>query len=102
MNTYVMFTRLSPEAAHTPKSLEPLERSVMDHVRADCREVKWEASYALLGPYDYLDVFSAPDVATATKVSALVRTYGHAQTEVCPATTWSEFKSVIESLPEAA
>jgi len=37
-------------------------------------------------------------VDTASKVSALVRTYGHAQTEVWGATEWSHFKDVVRSL----
>lgn len=102
MNTFIMLTRVSPEAAHTPRSLENLERDAMDHIREECPEVKWMASYAVLGPYDYVDIFTAPDLETATKISALMRTFGHAQTEVCPATEWRNFKTMIESFKKAA
>lgn len=102
MNTFVMFTRISPEAAHSPKELGMLERQTMDHVHAECPKIKWIASYALLGPYDYLDIFTAPDVETATKVSAIVRTYGHAHSEVCPATEWKKFKGMMGELRKAA
>jgi hypothetical protein len=32
-------------------------------------------------------------------VSALIRTYGRAQTEVWPATEWEQFKGILHGLP---
>jgi hypothetical protein len=36
---------------------------------------------------------------TAFKISALIRTFGHAYTEVWPATEWTRFKDLIRNLP---
>lgn len=99
MSTFVMLTRLNPDAVRSPRGLEELERNAMKRVRAECPDVEWLCSYALLGPYDYLDVFIANDIDTAAKVSALIRTFGHAHTEVWAATEWDRFKEIVRTLP---
>lgn len=98
MLTFVMLTRLSPDAVRSPQTLEELERNAMERVRKECPEVEWISSYAILGPCDYLDIFRTKDVETAAKVSTLVRTFGHAQTEIWSATEWSRFKEIVRRL----
>lgn len=98
MPSFVLLTRLSPQALHQPRSFETLERHVAEQVREHCPEVKWLHSYALLGPWDYLDVIDAPDLEAATRVSVLVRSHGQAHTEIWPAMGWPEFKAVLRSV----
>jgi uncharacterized protein with GYD domain len=95
MATFVMLTRLAPTAVRSPDDLKALESKAVAAVKEHCPAVEWKADYAVLGPYDYLDVFEAPDLETATKVSMLIRTVGHAQTEVWPVTAWERFKQLI-------
>ncbi len=102
MTTFIMLTQLSHQSLESPNKLEELERQVMDRIRSDCPDVEWQSSFAVLGPYDYIDVFRAPDVEAATKVATIVRTFGHAQTEIWAATEWPRFKELIRELPEAA
>lgn len=99
MTTFIMLTRLNTEAVRSPRGLEKLERDVMKHVRDECPDVEWLGSYAVLGPCDYLDVFIANDIETAARVSALIRTFGHAQTEIWTATEWDRFKEIVRTLP---
>ena len=100
MSIFVLLTRLSPEALHQPRSFETLERRVDEQVRAHCPGVKWLSSFALLGPWDYMDVIEAPDIEAATRVSVLVRSHAHAHTEIWPAMHWHQFKELLHSLSE--
>lgn len=101
MATFVMLTRLTHGALVSPSSLENLEREVMERIRAECPGVEWVASYAVLGPYDYIDVFKAPDQDAAMKVATVLRTFGHAQTEIWGAVEWDRFKELVRYLPPA-
>jgi uncharacterized protein with GYD domain len=100
MSAFVMVTRVDPAALRSPQSLEQLEHQVAESVRVQCPRVKWLASYAVLGPYDYVDIFEAPDIETAAKVSTLVRTSGRAHSEIWAATEWQKFKRMVHSMPK--
>ena len=95
MPTYAMLTRLTPEAVKAPADLKQLEKKVAERVRKDCPQVKWLANYAILGPYDYLDLFEAPDEETAAKVVMITRSFGHAQTETWTILPWERFERII-------
>jgi uncharacterized protein with GYD domain len=101
MNTFVMLTRVAPTSVHTPQTFEALARQAADHIRRECPDVTWLANYAVLGRYDYVDIFTAPDVATATRVSTIIRSYGGADAEVLPATEWREFKDMLHGVTHA-
>ena len=102
MPTFIMLTRLNADAVRSPRALEQLERDAMKCIREECPDVEWLSSYAVLGPCDYLDVFIANDIETAAKVSTLLRTFGHAQTEIWTATEWDRFKEIVRTLPGPA
>lgn len=71
MHTFVLMTKLAPEMSKQVKDQERLGREWLDQVKEKCPEVKFLSHYALLGPYDYLDIYEAPDEETAAKVSLI-------------------------------
>jgi uncharacterized protein with GYD domain len=97
MATYVRLTQLSPDAIPDPATIDQLGQKLIDKLNTECPEAKWTASYALLGPYDYLDLFEAPDNETAAKVAVIVRSFGHATTETWPATPWEQFRDMLRT-----
>ena len=48
-----------------------------------------------------LDIFEAPDIEAATKVATIIRTFGHARTEIWAATEWDRFTEIVRYLPPA-
>ncbi|MCD6026363.1 MAG: hypothetical protein K0R08_882 [Solimicrobium sp.] len=100
MTTFILLTRLSNETLRTPASMEAFEKEAVQQIHQECPDVKWLHNFAILGRYDYLDIFTAPDMETAMKVSALIRSYGRAHSEIWPATEWQNFKTIIRSLVE--
>jgi uncharacterized protein with GYD domain len=95
MAQYIVLTRVSPEAVKKPEGLLDLEQKVKDRVASECPQVKWTANYAVMGPYDYIDLFEAPDNETAMRVSTIIRSEGNASTELWPATEWSQFRDQV-------
>ncbi len=71
MKTFVLMTKLAPEVSRKVEDREEQGRVWLDEVRRKCPEVKFLAHYALLGPYDFLDIYEAPDEEAAAKVSMI-------------------------------
>lgn len=100
MSLFVLLTRLTSEEVKPSFTVRKKEHDVIETIRRACPEVKWVADYAILGPYDYLDVFEAPDTETAMKVSAIVRSVAGAHTEVWPATRWKVHNELMRDVAE--
>lgn len=81
MPTFGMLRRLDSEAVRSPKALEELKQQAMRRVRERRPGVEWLSGFAVLGPYDDIEVSRAEDIETATKVSAPIRSFGHAHAE---------------------
>ena len=72
MKTFILMTKLSPEVARQVQDRARLGRAWLEEVKKKCPEVKFVAHYALLGDFDFLDIYEAPDEETAAKVSMIV------------------------------
>jgi uncharacterized protein with GYD domain len=69
-------------------------------VQAACPEVKWLAHYALLGPYDHMDIYEAPDIETAHRVSLISRASGALSAESWGALPYDRFLKLLEEVQE--
>jgi hypothetical protein len=74
--TFVLLTRLPPDAAWTPEALEALQREAGRRLQDDDAEVEWIDDCVAFGPYDHLDVFHLANVETATRAATLVLVRG--------------------------
>ena len=82
MPTYVLMTKLAPASLQSRRTAG---RDWIAKVAALCPDLKWVSHYALLGPYDFMDVYEAPDDKTAFRVSLLSRELGAVSAESWPA-----------------
>jgi len=71
MSTYILMTKLSPEVTKKMKDRDSIGQRWMEEVKKKCPEVKFISHYGLLGAYDFMDIYEAPDEETAAKVSMI-------------------------------
>ena len=91
MATYVILSRISPEAFRDPKDFKKLADAVSAKIKRDCPVVTWKDSYATLGRFDVVDIVESDDLKEVEKAAMIIRAYGHSTTETLPATPWKEF-----------
>jgi len=91
MKTFILMTKLAPEACQDMKNRGQKGRAWLEQVKQKCPEVKFIAHYALLGPYDFMDIYEAPDVETAAKVSMISLANGAFTSESWPTITYKRF-----------
>ena len=89
MAIYVMLTTLTDEGRKTIKDKPQRIKEVNKEVEA--MGVKILAQYALLGPYDFVNILEAPDNKTITKVALELGSRGTLQTMTMAAMKLDEF-----------
>ncbi len=100
MPTFVLMTRIAPEELQDVDDRRAKGKRWLNKVQTACPQVKWLAHYALLGPYDYMDIYEAPDVETATRVSLISRASGAVSAESWPALPYDTFLKLLEEVQE--
>lgn len=98
MGTYILMTKLTPEISADLKRREAIGKEWKKKVDKQCPDVKWIAHYALLGPYDFMDIYQAKDELTAAKVSMLTRASGALSAESWPAIEWAKFIEIVNEM----
>ena len=98
MKTFILMTKLSPEFIKNPKSRAAKGRTWLDLVKKKCPEVKFLSHYALLGNFDFLDIYEAPDEETAAKVSMISLSHGATAAESWSAIPYKRYLKIIKGL----
>jgi uncharacterized protein with GYD domain len=98
MPTFVLMTRLAAGAMHDAQGRRKTGKEWLHKVKETCPGVKWIAHYAILGPYDFMDIYEAPDVDTAHKVSLISRAEGALTAESWQAMPYDQFMKLFEAI----
>ncbi len=98
MPRFVLMTRLAPEAVRDAEVRRAMGRAWLTKVKTRCPEVQWVAHYAILGPYDFMDIYDAPSVETAHKVSLITRAEGAVSAESWQALPYEDFLEVLKQV----
>ncbi|MFX1573064.1 MAG: GYD domain-containing protein [Promethearchaeota archaeon] len=96
MPIYVLATKLqNPDLVEKRKEQgEKWLRIVRDKIP----DIKWIAHYAILGPYDFLDIFEVKNEKEAAKVSLISRSAGATFAESWTAIPYLEFLELVDGL----
>lgn len=98
MPTFVLMTKLAAGSMHDPRGVRATGKEWLHKVRESCPDVKWVAHYALLGPYDFMDIYEARDAETAHKVSLISRAEGAVTAESWQALPYDRFLKLFETV----
>ncbi len=98
MQTYILLTKLAPEANEQLKDRDRTSHEWYNKVKKECPEVRFIAHYALLGQYDFLDIYEAPDEETATKISMISRMGGALYAETLIAIEHKKFIDLVNAM----
>ena len=98
MKTFILMTKLSAEISMHMKERQTLGRNWLDEVKSKCPEVKFLSHYALLGEFDFLDIYEAPDDETAAMVSLISRENGAIEAQSLTAIPYKDFLELTKKL----
>jgi uncharacterized protein with GYD domain len=98
MPTFILMTKLAAGSMHDAGGVRRTGKEWLQKVKESCPDVKFTAHYAILGPYDFMDIYEAPDSETAHKVSLISRAEGATAAESWQALPYDRFLRVLESV----
>ncbi|MEE9443281.1 MAG: GYD domain-containing protein [candidate division Zixibacteria bacterium] len=98
MQTFILMTKLSAESGKKIKERAKLGHIWMKQVKESCPEVNFIAHYALLGSFDFLSIYEAPNPDVAAKVSMISLANGAYQAQSWTAIEYKRFIELTEEL----
>jgi uncharacterized protein with GYD domain len=98
MTTFILMSKVAAESVKRVKNLPAMDKAFERKLKAQCPEVKRIASYALLGSYDFMHIFEAPDAVNAAKVALLANEFGAGSTQTLTAIPFAEFGKLLKEM----
>ncbi len=105
MRTVVMMTKITAGDAELVEVGSKLKnrandvRFWMEKICEMCPGVTFKAHYALLGQWDFMDIYEAPDEATIAQVSLYIKSQGAFQVESWLAIPYDQITGPAKSQP---
>ena len=100
MSTYILVTKLSSESLGNLDGIEENGTKWKRTIEEKCPEVRFICHYSILGPYDFLSIFEAPNEQVASKVSLISMSFGAQKAESWIAIPYHDFIKQIRDLTE--
>jgi uncharacterized protein with GYD domain len=94
MATYIMLSRLTDKGAETVKMNPGRIKTVDKEIEA--LGIKVIAQYAVLGPYDFVNIIEAPDNMAVARVAAELAARGTIRVQTMPAIPIDEFMAKFQ------
>jgi len=98
MPTYVLLTKLGPDLTKEMKHRREIGKEWKKKVKEICPGVKFIAHYALLGTYDFLDIYEAANEEEAALVSMISRSAGAVSAESMTAIPYGRYLELVEKV----
>ena len=104
MKTWVMVSKVASRNAGMVEVGSGLRdrtanvKAWLEEIKDKCPEVRFKAHYALLGHWDFMDIYEAPDEEAVAKVSLITRTYGAREIESWCAIPSERLQKLAEEL----
>jgi uncharacterized protein with GYD domain len=98
MPMFALMTRLTADALHDAGGRRAMGKEWLKKVKECCPDVTWIGHYAILGPYDFMDIYDAPDIETAHRISIISRAEGAVTAESWQLLAYEQFLDVLEKV----
>ena len=98
MPTFALLTKLSPDTCRHLDSKEDMGRAWYGKIKQSCPGVRWLHHFAILGPYDFLDIYEAESEEEAAKVSMITLANGAAEAMNWTLIPYKRYLDIIKDL----
>jgi uncharacterized protein with GYD domain len=95
MATYIILSKISPQAFSDPYEFKKIAERVASKIKRECPDVEWKQSYSTMGRFDVIDIVESNYPEQIAKAAMIIRAYGHSMTETLTAFPWQEFLDMM-------